>query len=95
MYIKNIESLYTEAEDAGNSYRLEYFAGLHKVIEKRREDLRKQRIAFGYEVAKDREGMREKYLEMLGWPLGKEKREIRSVKQWIIYEDDRYEITRM
>lgn len=90
-----MNSIYIEPEDGGNSYRMEYYEGLKKVIDQRREDYKKQRIAFGHTIAQEREAMRKKYLEMLGWPLIGEERRIRSVKKWVIYEDAQYEITRM
>ena len=95
MYFKNTESFYNETEDYGNGYRITYLKGIEKLIKNRKKECLKKRIAFGKEIASNREEYRKKYFDMLGWPLNEEKKPIISVTENKIFEDEAREIVRM
>ena len=88
MYEKKTEPIYTEARDAGNAFRLQYLQSVHDLVKKKQAESQAKRDAFGANISENRELYRQKYREMLGWPLNTEPEPIRSVEETLIHEDD-------
>ena len=76
--------MYTERPDYGNGYRIKYLKGIEEVINQRREECEKNRSEFMRNFSENQEEYRKKYLDMLGWPLNTEPKEIKSVTKRLI-----------
>lgn len=87
--------MYTERPDYGNGYRIKYLRGIEEVINQRREECEKTRSEFMKGFSENQEEYRKKYLDMLGWPLNIEPKEILSVTKRLVFEDDKMIIERI
>lgn len=87
--------MYTEREDYANGYRIKYMRGIEKVIDDRRKESISKRDRFFKNISQNREEYREKYLDMLGWPLNEQPQGILSVNENPVYSDDETEIVRL
>lgn len=95
MYEKKTEPIYTEPRDVGNAFRLQYLQSVHNLVEKKQAESQAKRDAFGAELVENRELYRQKYRDMLGWPLNVEPEAIRSVTETPVYEDENCLIQRV
>ena len=95
MYGRKLTPLYTEEEHCGNPYRETYLEGIQKFIEEKRKEALKNRIAFGAQIAENREAYRRKYYELLGYPLTDQEHFVPRVKEVILKEDEKCIVSRM
>lgn len=95
MYERKLTPLYTEEEHCGNPYRETYLEGIQKFIEEKRKEALKKRIAFGAQIAGNREAYRRKYYELLGYPLTNQEHFVPRVKEEVLQEDEKSIVSRM
>lgn len=86
---------YVEPEKYGNSYRTEYFNGVNKLILKKQKEATEKRNLFGSKILSDQEAYRNKFKDMLGWPLNEEPSPYLDVKTEFIADEDDCEIYRV
>ena len=72
----------TEPDNAGNLFREEYLAGLHKLIDRERMKADKERVREVEKLLKDPEAGRQDFRHMMGWPLTEERD--KSIKPEVI-----------
>ncbi len=95
MYQKKIEAIYSEDSSCGNSFRVTYLEGIKKLINDRKKQALMERINFGKQISNDRESYRKQYLDMLGWPLNDQRQPILNVSENLLFENNRYIISRL
>ena len=95
MYEKKVEPIYTEPKNAGNAFRDRYLQSVHDLVKKKQAESQAKRDAFGMKIAENRELYRQKYRDMLGWPLNEEPEPVRAVTEIPVYEDENCLIQRV
>lgn len=95
MYQKQVTDILNEFEWYGKGYRVNYLNGINTLITERKRIALQERINFGRQISKDRESYRNKYFEMLGWPLNVKKQPIKKIIENIIVETEEYIVSRM
>ncbi len=87
--------MYQEREDYGNGYRVKYLKGLRELVARRREESRQDRAEFVKNLSENPEEYREKYKNMLGWPLNVPPMPVLQVVEIPVYRDEEMEIIRL
>lgn len=86
---------YKERPDYGHGYRKTYIEGVERLLEARRAECEQNREQFAAALPANREDYRQKYLDMLGWPLNAAPRPILDVIENQMFENEHMSITRM
>ena len=88
---------YTENLWAGNEYRDEYIDGIHKFITARKEACNAQRAEFAEKILDDVDVYRQKFADMLGYPLNQpfDENDLPNVKKVFVAESDGIKIYRV
>lgn len=87
---------YQEPYKAGNKYRQEYLDSVLRMIDKRKAEAQKNRDEFDKKLVKDPEGFRQKYKEMLGWPLcDMAKNGVPNVREELVTSEDGIDVIKM
>ena len=91
-----MKKYYSEAMDKDTSYRAEFLSGIECFLQRAKEDATKKREAFiTPQLYKENpESYREKFLNMLGFPLT-EKREMPTVEKTFVTQDLNVDIYRL
>ena len=69
MLKKGAEILYLEDRSKGNQFRQDYLKGIYRLIEQMTKNAEKNREAIAEKILRNQELYREKFCEMLGFPL--------------------------
>lgn len=86
---------YIEREEAGNSYRTEYYNGVNKLILKKQEEANETRKEFARNIIAKPEEYRQEFIKMLGWPLTEERKPYLSVKETFVTSEENCDIYRV
>lgn len=89
------QSIYQEEEGAGEPFRVAYQKGIKELIESRKKECERIRSTYGASIAQNREQMRARYLDMLGWPLNERPAPVINVREIPVFENPEYRITRL
>lgn len=88
--------MYKESIDKGNKYRHEYRKGIESLIGKLNDKSEMNRAKTIDAIKKDAEKSREKFVKMLGWPLGEElEKEPPKVKNIFVFKKDEVSVYRL
>lgn len=84
-----------EENTVGNPYREQFQEGIAGLIERQRKVAAQERIEFAKKIASDRDTYRQKFRQMLGWPLTEAHPANIAVRRTPVNLNWEYDITRM